>query len=324
MLARIACLTTAALTLSWLCPIAAASIDPRTDDARVATIAYRLATADINTCRLVQPTLGLELWHLGQFSLSQRPGVIARYRLDVGPSIAVVVAGGPAAAAGVRPGDVLLRINGVALPVNDRLDRDFDQKHAQAYADRLTDEIEAAAKLESVGLDLLRDGRTVRVRVAPRPACLSRVHLARSGQANAFADGLHVLVTTRIVAMARSDDELAFVLAHEMAHNILQHAAEMRAKRGSRGLFRTGRIVRRTEREADLLGADITRAAGYDADGAAEVLRVVDRGPLHLSFLDGHDGAASRIAAIRAHLASHPPGPAGMDAGPIPLQVDAR
>lgn len=40
---------------------------------------------------------------------------------------------------------------------------------------------------------------------------------------NAFADGEKIVVNPAMMRFARDDNELAFVLAHELAHNILRH-----------------------------------------------------------------------------------------------------
>lgn len=236
-----------------------------------------------------------------------------------------MVPNSPAAVAGVQVGDLLMHIDGIASPNENGLTQEFDQTQAQAFSDEIDDRIEAAAAGGVVSLDLLRDDRPITVRVAPLPACPSRVHLARSSQRNAFADGVHVFVTTEVVGMTRTDDELAFVLAHEMAHNILQHAAEMRGAGVHRGLLRnlgrSGRIVSRTEREADLLGADLVEAAGYDSVRGADVLHLVDSGPFAISLFAAHDSVSKRIAAIKAHLAARPQRLSRTEAAPSSLSV---
>lgn len=45
---------------------------------------------------------------------------------------------------------------------------------------------------------------------------------------NAWSDGHYVAISTRMLRFAKDDAELAFIVAHEMAHNILNHAAPLR------------------------------------------------------------------------------------------------
>lgn len=53
--------------------------------------------------------------------------------------------------------------------------------------------------------------------------CIYPAVLKESGPLNAWADGEKIHVTPAMMAFANSDDELAFVLAHEVAHNMMKH-----------------------------------------------------------------------------------------------------
>jgi predicted Zn-dependent protease len=108
--------------------------------------------------------------------------------------------------------------------------------------------------------------------VRPEQGCLARARLARSNQANAFADGRYAVMTTRMLGFVRSDDELAVALAHELAHNILNHPAELEQEKVPTGILRNfGKNAARvlaTEEEADRLGIKLAWAAGYDVAAA--------------------------------------------------------
>lgn len=276
----------------------------RPDDQRVAEVAFRLATEGRGRCPRLTPRLGFVLQHLGQFTLADRPVATREYGLNRGPGVLAVVPDGPADKAGLIAGDVLLTIDGVDVPGEPQLGAPFEQARARARSDQLDDLLDAAALDDSVVLGIARDGQQRSLKIVPRSACPSRVHLARSRQLNAFADGVHVFLTTRVLEQARTDDELAFVIAHEMAHNVLGHAAVMRAQGSSvAAALRKPAVSRRAEREADLLGAELMVDAGYDVEGAVTMLRTVDRG-FDLPFLASHDGFATRAAAIRGHAAA--------------------
>lgn len=279
----------------------------REEDARVATIAYRLARAGVARCPVPAPLTGLVLQHLSQFQATDRPGMIAALALDRGSAVIAVVPSSPAADAGVRPGDVLLAVDDIPLPPDSAAVAPFDGALARAHADAVLDRVERAGTSR---LALLRDGRDVAATLTTRPGCPSRVHLARSNQRNAFADGKHIFVTTGLFGTLRSDDERAFILAHEAAHNILGHAAVMRSGAVKRGLGRTighsGAIVRGTERDADALAATLMLDAGFDPVAGAELLRRLNT-DLGLTLFAAHDGAGARIAAIRAIVAARTP-----------------
>jgi hypothetical protein len=278
------------------------SIPGRDDDARIARLAFRLASAGRRRCPAQEPDFGLVLEHLSQFDLKDRPGMIAGRALNLGPGVIVVVPGGPAATGGLLPGDILLAIDGNALPAETALALPFDAARARARADAVLDLL-AQPRADGSTISLWRDGAVATVRMAPVTTCPSRVHLARSNQRNAYADGRHVFLTTGLLTRLRTDDEVAFVIAHEMAHNILHHATIMRGGAVKRGLGRTlgrsGRIVRETERAADALGGNVMIDAGFDPVAGAAVLDRLGGYDLGFALWAGHGSAASRIGAMQ-------------------------
>ncbi len=249
------------------------------------------------------------LEHLAQFERDARADLIVQLDMDRGPNVAVVVPNSPAAKAGFLPGDVILAVADRPLPAPPPADAPFDQDVAQRYTDALDRAIASGGS--AVKISVSREGHPVGLTLIPVQGCPSRIHLARSSQRNAFADGEHLVLTTTVVKLARDDNELAFIIAHEMAHNILHHAIRMRVQGASRGLFRSlgksGALIRETEREADLLGSDLAQDAGYDPASGVRVLKLVDSDPIHINFLSLHDSVSSRIRAIREHLARRKP-----------------
>ena len=282
------------------------TIAARGEDARVAAVAHRLATAGLARCAQPVPALGIVLQHQTQFQLPDRPGMVAAYRLDRGPGVVAVVPGGPAARAGVRAGDVLLTLDATPVPPELHTDAPFDQTRARARADAVVTLLES--RTAPFTATLLRDGAPLKVRITPVPACPSRVHLARSNQLNAFADGTHVFLTTRLLATATTDDELAFMIAHEMAHNVLGHAAAMRAAGVGRGIGRTlgrgGQILRQAERAADALAGELMLDAGYDPVAGAAVLRRFSDADLGITLFSAYESVDDRIAAMRTIAAA--------------------
>ena len=63
--------------------------------------------------------------------------------------------------------------------------------------------------------------------------CASRFQVVAGRSLNARADGRYVQVTTALAAYAADDQELAAVLAHEFAHNVLRHRIAPRRGRAS-------------------------------------------------------------------------------------------
>jgi predicted Zn-dependent protease len=149
---------------------------------------------------------------------------------------------------------------------------------------------------------------------------------------NAFAlPGGPVWIHRGILDAAANESQLAGVLAHEIAHIAERHAADQITKQlvangllgllgamlGSGGGARTAqksaqvlangyllKFSRDDEREADRVGVQIMRRAGWDARGMAEFIEALrraggrDPGSVEV-FLSSHPAPAERAAALR-------------------------
>jgi peptidase M48-like protein/PDZ domain-containing protein len=245
----------------------------RQADLRVAAAAYRIALAGQPLCSDPFPLTGLLFHHLAEYEPADRALVTERYGLDRGPGILTVLAGSPAARAGLAAGDVLLAVNGARFesPVAIAAERERDKWRKRVEASEL--QLEDQLRRGPASLRVLRGGAEIGLTLDSVSGCQGRVRLARSSQVNAFANGRYVVVTTAMLDFLRSDDELAVVLAHELSHNILRHPALLDEqgvpKRGLlRGIGKNAKRVWRTEAEADRFGIRLMAAAGYDVGAA--------------------------------------------------------
>jgi beta-barrel assembly-enhancing protease len=226
-------------------------------DARVAAIAYRLATRGAALCPLQQPLSGLTLHSLSQYAPQFRSAALALFGFDGGLHLLAVVPGSAAERAGLRVNDRFLAVNSLALADGkDRLGSTDAVVAAQAALD-------AALRRPPAKVKLTRAGTTHSVTLSGMLGCKSRVELVPGGKLNAKADGEIVQLTTAVLAETRDDSELAFIIAHEMAHNVLGHPQMLRAE------GRKASRVLATEIEADKLAIKLMNAAGYDPGAAA-------------------------------------------------------
>jgi hypothetical protein len=249
-------------------PEAAASTTLRQDDLRVAAVAYRLALAGAALCPERYPLTGMLFHHLAEYEPRDRSLMVARYGLDRGPGVLSVVAGTPAARAGLVAGDVLLAVNGRPLPTGASVAAEPKREKWRRLADEAEAELETALRRGPADLRVLREGREIPLRLGSLPACLGRVRLARSTQVNAFATGRTVVMTLAMLNFLRNDDELAVVLGHELAHNIFGHPA-IRSEEGIlRGLGIKASAMWKREEVADRFGLRLMAAADYDLDAA--------------------------------------------------------
>jgi peptidase M48-like protein/PDZ domain-containing protein len=255
-------------------PTAAAAADTpasttlRQDDLRVGTVAYRLALAGAALCPERYPLTGLLFHHLAEYQPRDRALMEARYGLDRGPGVLTVIAGSPAARAGLVAGDVLLAVDGRPLPSGASVAAEPKRAKWRKLAEASEDGIESALRRGPAQLRVLRDGRELDVRLGSIPACLGRVRLARSSQVNAFATGRSVVMTLAMLDFLKSDDELAVVLGHELAHNILHHPATRSEEGILAGLGIKASAIWKREAAADRFGLRLMAAAGYALDTA--------------------------------------------------------
>ena len=95
-----------------------------------------------------------------------------------------------------------------------------------------------------------------------------------------------------MMALAPTDDALAAVLAHELAHNILRHNA---LKTPSK----------QAEYEADALSVRLVARAGYDLGAVLPFWEALRKRTDYGIFSDGtHPGWRKRIAALAAAVAA--------------------
>jgi len=271
----------------------------RADDHRIVSLVYRLGVAARAHCPDKVPLAGLAFHHLAEYRPQDRREAIAQYGIDRGMGVLSVVEGSPAAEAGLRAGDVLLSVNGAALPSPAEIaaERDPDRWRPRAVASEVL--VEDALRLGPARIELLRAGSPQTVTLGSIAGCPARGRLARSGQDSAFADGRYAIMTTGFLGWFRSDDELAVAMAHELAHNILRHPQQLEAQGVPHGMMRhigrNARLVRATEVEADRLSIRLLHAAGYDLDAVLPFWRRLHARPdSALMIVSAHPGLAAR------------------------------
>jgi hypothetical protein len=289
-------------------PAAAAGSFLREEDYRVAGIVYRLGLAGRAYCPETLPLTGLSFHHLAEYRVQDRPEVIARYGLDRGPGVLSVQPDSPAARAGLAAGDALVAINGHAFPSETAMAAEADPDRWRPRTAASETLYEDQLRLGPARIEAVRAGRPFSVTLEAIAGCPARGRLARSSQANAFADGRYAIMTTRLLPFFRNDDELAVALAHELGHNILRHPQQLEAQGVPHGMFRhigrNARLVRATEIEADRLAVRLLAAAGYDLDAIIPFWRRLESRPDSLlMIISANPGLRARVRNIEEVLA---------------------
>ena len=221
----------------------------RAYDETVGNIGYKLARGGIALCpATVGPLPGFRVHTLGQYAKAVQADAKALFGLGDYPVILTASKDSV-----LKAGDWIVSINGA------------DLKSGPGYAGvaRFDDAMAAALAHPPAMLVIAREGARQSFSLRGLPACASRVELVPGKKLNAAADGTIVQITTGVLEQTHDDDELAFIIAHEMAHNILRHRERLDR------IGRSAAHIRATESEADLLGLKLMKAAGYDPMAAA-------------------------------------------------------
>ena len=259
----------------------------RDADARVAAVAWRLQTANVALCPDSVALPGFSVETLDQYAAGERAQATAEFGLKDLPQVSAVVPGSAADRAGLREGDMLLAVDGQPMPraMADRPD----------YKRTALVEAALATALARPPVTLTLASRTVTF--SGDRGCASNVQLVPGGRLDAVADGHYVQISGVMYEFVANDSELAFIIAHELAHNIVAEAG--RAGRAS--------AQRKAELAADRAAIGMMTQAGYDADAVVPLMERLRR-KNRLSWLDGsHPGWSTRLAAARAAVAEQSP-----------------
>jgi hypothetical protein len=235
-------------------------------DQRVADTGWRIASRNTDTCPKLWGALGISLHHISQYEPAYRAAAKVAFGLDDSyPSILAVAKGAPASASGLKPNDRLRAVNGVDLA-----DKSQRKKSAASYdaVSAAMAALEALPEKSAAVLSIERGDQRLEVNVTPKNVCRSRVELAPGNAINANANGLVAQISGRLVNWVQSEDELALVIAHEMAHNLLDHPKRLSEKSALSGLTTSlglsGRAQRQMELDADRMGIIMAARAGYN------------------------------------------------------------
>lgn len=228
-------------------------------DLRLATIGYHLAKGSADFCRNKWRSPGWVLHDERQYpdlSLARRAFT---FRQPI--SIAALVANGPAEQAGLKAGDGLFGADGAVV----------------SYAPRPNESVPSSERIDGVRdkfMTRLSEGRPIALQIEtangrrdvildPPAICSSDFWVDVRAKRDAGADGTRVRVTSGLMDYVSDNDELAAVVAHEMAHNLLDHRPRINATKSGKT-----KVIKATEEEADRLSVWLMANAGYDPEAA--------------------------------------------------------
>ena len=303
-LRRTVCALATAAAMVVGTPAAAGPVSIRTlaaEQVHLATIAYRVSTASARYCSRPEMLTGMVTHDLTQYDPALRPAISSAFSLHSGFGVVGIVPGSTAAEAGLQIDDEILQVG--ATSVEDPAAMTTSKKSYKRI-DWMAAVMQSALE-QSGSTELLvrRNGQVIRLPLRAERGCGGRFALANSSELNAWSDGAHVVVTTKMAAMAQDDDEIAFVIAHEMAHNILHHSS---ATSERHGIFGSLTDARRSEIEADTLAVTLESRAGYHPTGGVAFLQRAQRQLWWAALSLDHPSFGRRLQAVRAAMAALP------------------
>ena len=214
----------------------------------------------------------------------------------------------------------------------------MDEMAAQSYAKLKAD----AERQGALNRDpaMLQRVRAVASRIEPQTATFRpdargwkwEVNVLNSDQLNAFCmpGGKIMFYSGLINQLHLTDDEIAVVMGHEIAHALREHSREQMSQaiaaqtaigigaalfglgEGSAGLANAGyesliatQFSRTDEREADRIGLELAARAGYDPHAGVTLWQkmiAANKGGHPPEFLSSHPADAARVQEIESLL----------------------
>ncbi len=230
------------------------------DEHRLETIRFKVGRSAVSFCPdRIQHEFGFAVANKLSFGMRERRIATRAYGFSDRLRVLHVIKDSPAYDAGLRSGDVILRVNGTPVPTGSSAEAVYRLAAERDGGTRLMLVIEPSGS--SDGKKKASGAREVKL--AAVRTCRFDIELTESHRVGAYAMGGGVTITKGMLWFARGD-ELAFVVAHELVHVIREHR-RMIAKFGVR--------QKDVEAEADYMGLYIMARSGYEIGTASRFWR---------------------------------------------------
>lgn len=271
---------------------------------RMHNIGFRILKAGLPLCAdRKSQFIGIRYATKHDFNEEFRDVAISHLDLDSTLKLTNVIESSPADIAGFQKGDILMSVNSIDVPV--------DEKATEKFTKILKEENE---KNKDLSFKIVRDGINETINVTTVETCDYPLIILGENTVNAYADGNNIYITQGMMDFASSDDELALVIGHELAHNAMRHinAKKLNAAGGflldllfvaltgvnSQGVFSNaaaGAYSQEFESEADYVGLYVSERAGFEIGEASYFWRRM--------------GVKHPGSIAKNHAASHPSSP---------------
>ena len=223
---------------------------------RVVGIMHKLRLANLASCPKQEMIYGLVVARLDDRS---SPAVRTAQAQSLGlrdyPTALGVIPGSVADQSGLREGDWIEAVGGISWPLTDA-----GPDARKAFWDALYAGIQAP----TMEIKAEHEGQTRDFHLTGKAGCTASLFMINRKSVDASTFGSRVQVNSGLEALLQDDAELAFVLAHELAHVILEHTGP-----GKEAHIKDRAARQRIEIEADSLAVLLMARAGFATTAAA-------------------------------------------------------
>lgn len=286
---------------------------------RLQAVASKVVVSGAMLCGdKVAPYFGLSTWNQEAFQKEWKTAVQSKYGLTDSVHIANVASGSISDVAGFKEGDIIVSVDEWIAPTGKDAPTKVDEKLAQI------------GKYETpVNFVIKRDGVEKKIIAAPTQACDFKVELSPADEKNAYADGKKIVIYKGMMDFFKTDEEIALVVSHELAHNSMNHidakkknalvggffGALLDIAAAAGGVNTNGEFTRMTmnagagaysvefEQEADYVGLYFMATAGFKIDEAPLFWRrMATNNSQAISMKSSHPTTPDRFVAIESTI----------------------
>nr|NDG07434.1 hypothetical protein [Oxalobacteraceae bacterium] len=142
--------------------------------------------------------------------------------------------------------------------------------------------------LTDIRVRVLRRGQAVDLQIPLTLACAFAIDIGNSPNVNAYADGRRIMLTRGLLDALPADDDVAVIIARELAHNVLQHARQLQQAATVAGVIDSLLALKpepasyagsggikplpdKMDQEADRLAIFMLARAGYDPSNLSKM-----------------------------------------------------
>jgi hypothetical protein len=279
------------------------------DQKRVQAIAYPMLVNGAPICdKRTRPGSGFVFGNKHTWPKDFQDAAVSAFGVGEELQVLSVTPESPASRAGLKEGDLLLQFGDKVLPQG--------QKADSKSLNILQEKMKVG---EPLAITANRDGETTQLSLTPDLVCDTLVVYTAGDEVNAYADGNAIYITSGMLRFVESDNELATVIGHEIAHNAMGHrdkkmtnfllgsildvaaAAYGVNTQSAFGNMAASAFSKDFEAEADYVGLYVMRRGGYSTLESPDFWRrmgVASPGSVSTKYSGTHPGTADRYIAL--------------------------